>query len=346
MSCVRVHFCGLLLALACTGVSQGQDWARKMFETSNHDFGNVARGAKVEYYFKLQNPYKEDAHITDVRSSCGCTTPRIVKDTLKTYEEGAIVAAFNTRSFLGQRSATVTVVFDKPYYAEVQLQVAGYIRRDIVIHPGEVDLGTVDQGTPVEKQLSISYAGREDWQILDVKSGSPYLDTQLVESRRGGGQVAYDLKVFLKPDAPSGAINEQLVLMTNDQRSPEVPLDVAGRVVAELTVSPASLLMGVLEPGQKATKQLVIKAKKPFRITGITCDDESFEFKTNDSTKPMHVVPITFLAGEKTGKVAQKIRFTTDLGEDVVAEFSAYAQVVSPEKTMPAERTTSGRPTE
>ena len=61
--------------------------------------------------------------------------------------------------------------------------------------------------------------------------------------------MSYDLQVFLKPDAPSGTISEQLTLLTNDQRSPEVPLDVEGRVVAELTVSPASLLMGVLEPG-------------------------------------------------------------------------------------------------
>ncbi len=343
MSSVRVHGLGLLVLLSCAGLAQGQEWARKMFETTSHDFGNVARGAKVEYLFKFHNPYKEDVHIVDVRSSCGCTTPRALNDTVKTYDESAVVAAFNTRTFLGQRSATLTVVIDKPFYAEVQLQVSGYIRRDIVIHPGEVDLGTVDQGSPAEKQISISYAGRSDWQILDVKAGSPYLETQLLETRRDSGQVAYDLKVFLKPDAPSGSINEQLVLLTNDQRSPEVPLDVAGRVVAELTVSPASILMGVLEPGQKATKQLVIKAKRPFRITGITCDDECFDFKTPETAKPMHVVPITFVAGDKTGKVAQKIRVTTDLGEDVVAEFSAYAQIVTPDK-KPLERTTSSRP--
>jgi hypothetical protein len=344
MSCVRIHGLGLLVVLATSGLAHGQDWARKMFETTSHDFGNVARGARVEYLFKFHNPYKEDAHIIDVRSSCGCTTPRALKDTLKTYEESAVVAAFNTRSFLGQRSATLTVVFDKPYYAEVQLQVAGYIRRDIVIHPGEVDLGTVDQGTPVEKQISIAYAGRSDWQITDVKSGSPYLDAQVVETRREAGQVAYDLRVQLKPDAPAGAISEQLVLLTNDQRSPEVPLDVEGRVVAELTVSPASVLMGVLEPGQKATKQLVIKAKKPFRITGIYCDDDSFQINAPDVAKPLHVVPITFIAGDREGKVSQKIRVTTDLGEDVVAEFSAYAQVVSPEGAVGKQ--TSSRPTE
>ena len=151
MARVRLSSLALLVMLSLTGLAAGQDWARKMFETTSHDFGNVARGSKVDYDFKFHNPYKEDAHVMDVRSSCGCTTPRVLKDSMKTYEESAIVASFNTRSFLGQRSATITVVFDKPFYAEVQLQVQGYIRRDIVIHPGDVDLGTVDQGTPVEK---------------------------------------------------------------------------------------------------------------------------------------------------------------------------------------------------
>ena len=176
MASVRLPSLALLVVLSLTGLAVGQDWARKMFETTSHDFGNVACGSKVDYYFTFHNPYKEDAHVMDVRSSCGCTTPRAVKDSVKTYEEGAIVASFNTRSFLGQRNATITVVFDKPFYAEVQLQVQGYIRRDIVMHPGDVDLGTVDQGTPVEKHISISYAGRDDWQILDVKSGNPYLE--------------------------------------------------------------------------------------------------------------------------------------------------------------------------
>ena len=72
MSCVRIQGLGLLVVLATSGLAQGQDSARKMFETTSHDFGNVARGARVEYLFKFQNPYKEDADIIDVRSSCGC----------------------------------------------------------------------------------------------------------------------------------------------------------------------------------------------------------------------------------------------------------------------------------
>src|SRR6202012_133635 len=97
-----------------------------MFADKSHDFGSVARAAKVEYAFVITNPYKEDIHISSVRSSCGCTSPGISKDTLKAGEKGAITAEFNTRAFSGQRGARVTVTIDKPMYAEVQLQVHGY----------------------------------------------------------------------------------------------------------------------------------------------------------------------------------------------------------------------------
>lgn len=66
-----------LLATPCVA----QEWADKMFKTRNHDFGNIARAAKAEFAFELTNLYLEDVHIAGVRASCGCTTPRIEKDT-------------------------------------------------------------------------------------------------------------------------------------------------------------------------------------------------------------------------------------------------------------------------
>src|SRR3990167_10585359 len=165
-----------------------QEWASKMFATTSHDFGSVARAAKAEHEFVLSNVYVEDVHIAGVRSSCGCTTPVIKKPTLKTYEKGAILAHFNTDRFLGSKGATLTVTLDKPFFAEVQLQVSGYIRSDVVMSPGSVELGSVDQGSPVEKAIAVSYAGRDDWEIVEVKSPNPHLSAKVAETSRGGGQ--------------------------------------------------------------------------------------------------------------------------------------------------------------
>ena len=107
--------------------AQQKNWAAEMFKTLDHDFRTVGRGTKSEFHFELQNKFQEDVHIAAVRTSCGCTTPSISKKTLKTLESGAIIAKFNTDTFIGPKAATVTVVFDRPYYAEVQLKVKGFI---------------------------------------------------------------------------------------------------------------------------------------------------------------------------------------------------------------------------
>lgn len=316
------------LAAALPAETVRDDWGRKMFEKTEHDFGPVARGAKVEYAFRFENRYEEKVHVASVRSSCGCTQPRIERENVGTHETSSIIAAFNTRDFLGQRSATITVTFDKPYWTEVQLQVSGYVRSDVVLTPGSVELGSVPLGESPQKKLVITYAGRDDWKITRVKSGNPHVVADVVEKSRANGQVRYDLNVQLKPDAPAGYINEQLVLVTNDKKAGEVPVDIAGRVVSHITVSPSVLLLGEVRPGQTVKKQLVIKGVKPFKILDISSEDEGLTFATvPDTAKSVHLAPITFTAGAEPGKKSFKIVVKTDLNE-ASAECTANVRVV------------------
>lgn len=336
----RTVLCAALVLCAASNVS-AKEWARNMFQgETSHDFGNVARGAKVEYAFVLKNIYKEDVHVSGVRSSCGCTTPKVVKDTLKTYEEGAILATFNTQTFSGARSATLTVTIDKPFYAEVQLQVKGYIRTDIVFEPGSVNLGAVDRGQEAAKKVRISYSGHDKWKIVEARPGSEYIEAAVKEISRAGGQTSYELAVTLKKDAPVGYIKEQLTLITNDRNAKEVPVAIEGRVVSELTVSPPTLYLGSLRSGAKVVKQLVIKGKTPFKILGIRSNDGAFEFSLPEAAKPVHVVPVTYTAGEDVGKQDYKLTIETDLGEDLTQEISCFAQVLPLEtKVVEASRT-------
>jgi hypothetical protein len=319
-----------VLALLTVSPLSAQEWARKMFKVTDHDFGTCARNATAEYKFVFENLYMEDVHIAGVRTSCGCTTPTVENATLKTYEKGAILAHFNTDRFLGQRGATLTVTIDKPFYAEVQLHVHGTIRNDVVVEPGSVQLGEVDQGTPAAKKVKVNFTGNSNWSILEVKSANPLIKAQAVESGRGNGQVNYDLNVSLDPKAPVGYVNGYLMLVTNDAQRTEFPVLVEGRVDAGVSVSPAALFMGVVQPGQKVTKQLVVKSKKPFKILAINCDDKSFEFDTSaeKTAKTLHLIPVTFIAGSDMGKVVKTIKIETDQGK-FTPELSAYAVVTN-----------------
>src|SRR6202034_3045695 len=138
-------------------------------------------------------------------------------------------------------------------------------------------------GSPAERRVQISYAGREDWSLTDVRTTDPNLRLQLVDMGRGRGHAAYELVVRLARTAPAGYIKEQVTLVTNDVQNPEIPVDVEGRVVSEITISPASVFMGVVQPGQVVTKQLIVRGKRPFKVVGVECDDASFAIEMDDA---------------------------------------------------------------
>jgi hypothetical protein len=327
---VRSLALAFLLMLGGLGPATAQEWAKRMFQTTTHDFGSVARYGKAEYRFVLSNIYLEDVHVASARPSCGCISTKVEKPLLKTYEKGAIVATLNTKSFLGRRYVTITVTLDKPFYARVYLQVRGYIRSDVVLQPGAVDLGTVDCGTPVEQTVSVSRRGRSDWRILEVKSANPHLTGEVADVTRQRDWVCCRLRVRLDAQAPVGVIQDHLLLVTNDESSQTIPVLVEGQVVSSVEVTPGSLFLGVLKPGQQVTKQLVVRAKEPFRITSITTQGDGLQVQspTSDVAKPLHLIPITFTVGDRPGKATQTIRIETDL--NAAAEMSAFA-VIEPE---------------
>jgi hypothetical protein len=312
----------VMVALECT-TGQAQEWARKMFQVTSHDFGIVARGAKAEYAFELENLYLEDIHIVAVQSSCGCTSPEIQNATLKTYEKGAILAKFNTATFLGRRGATLTVTIDRPFFAQVQLRVTGYIREDVLVQPGSVQLGSMERSVAAERKVVVRHFGRNDWKILKAQVQDAHLSARVVETARGNGEVCYDLIVRLDDTAPEGYFRSQVILQTDENSAAQFPVAVEGWVQPAVTVSPSALFLGVVEPGQKVTRQLVLRAKEPFRIKAMRSDGNSltFDTATKDELRQLHLVPVNFVAGKTAGRVNETIRIETTLNSKELVVF-------------------------
>jgi len=292
----------------------GQSWAVRMFRETEHDFGVVARGAKVEHRFELQNIYKEDVHIAGVRSSCGCTIPEVTVRHLKTWQKSEIVAVLNTQSFLGQRSATITVTFDKPYYAEVQLQVTAFIRGDVVLEPGMVQFGDVDQGAEAEATVDIAYAGRSDWQVVDVRSAFPHVEVELQETLRRAGNVRYRMRVRLTADAPVGYFSDQLLLVTNESHRGTIPVAIEGRIRAPITLSPSPLLIVPDAAGTLPAKKLLVRSNKPCRVIEVSCQDPGFRFEfAPEASKTTHFITVRY-DHAPSQRIDTVIRVVTDSG--------------------------------
>ncbi len=328
-----------LVALTA-GRAQAQDWAREMFDHTSYDFGTVARGAKVEHRFGVENIYLEDAHIESAQASCGCTSPEVPVQVLKTWKKAYVVVKVNTVNFQGQKDVTITVKFDKPFLAYVQLNIHCYIRSDVVLQPGSVNLRAAE-GSAAQQRVSVRYAGRPDWQIERVECANPSITGKVIEVARSGGTVTYDLTVNLAADTKAGYSRDEINLVTNDPnpRAQRVPVLVDSLVVAPVTVHPSPLIMDPVAVGElqnPVMRPLVVVSSSPFQITAVESTNPRFRCDLPlAAASTRHRLPVLFLGSDTPGKVNTRIRIqTTASTEPVEAEVSInLTQPAGAEKT-------------
>ena len=293
---------GLAASSACA-----QDWRDAAFPVKEHEFGTVAVSAKTEHYFQVFNNFSSPMKLDTVTASCGCTSPKIIDHYIQPGQTGSILAKFNTETARGQKGATLTVVMTEPFYSEIQLHVKGYIRSDMVFFPGQLDFGRVAQGEISTKSAKVLYAGRSNWAIVDVRSNQPWLMPRFNEIDRNNGSVNYEIVVDIREDAPSGAFRDELVVTTNDNSKPNVPFRVVGNVESQLAVSPLSLPIGSVKPGEPVKKKLVLIGKTPFTIGSITAEGwEVGNVEIDGKEKKMHIIqPELTYVGNQVG--SQKV---------------------------------------
>lgn len=299
--------------------ANADDLRKKLVSETKHDFGPVARGAKSIHRFVVKNPYSKPITIASVRSSCGCTTATFSKKEIAPYGTGEIIADFNTRSFLGKKSATITVSLAKPYRHEIQLIVTGYIRSDIVFDPGAVDFKDVDSGVAKKFTTVISHAGSPAWRILDIQSGCSHLSAELVELERTAKLVKYRLTTTIDENTPTGFLNAELIVITNDRKLNTISLSVVANVKSLVSVSPSQISIPALENGIVKKTKLVIRGNEEFQITAIKCDDPRVDVKVASLPKKVHFATVTFNSTGRSNLPNEiPVTFTTNLGEATV----------------------------
>jgi len=303
------------------------EWPDNAFSIKSHDFGTVAVASKTEFRFPIYNPYTKPLHIQNIRRSCGCTTPIVETPYIQPGQTGSILARFNTDTFRGKKGATLTVVIDQPFYSEVRLRVDGYIRSDMVFHPGDVQFGTISQGESGQQGTRVIYAGRSDWQIVDVRSNVPWLVPSFKQTSRGGGRCEFEVTVAVREDAPTGTFQNEIAVVTNDTKRPEVPLAVSGTVESPLTIAPQAIAFGSLKPGQKVEQRLVVKGNAPFTIESITAEGWDVNFPKTDVAKTVHIVPTTFVPTDGEGPQKVAVEITTSGEQSVTAKAILTADI-------------------
>jgi hypothetical protein len=285
-------------------------WAHPLVDLQKIDFGVIATGAEAVKVLVVENKLSSHVQISSVSTACKCAQAHMPeKSLLAPGEKAFIEVRMNTLSFSKQRDTSLSIFFSAPQFAEVKIPISAYIRTDVVFDPGKVDFGSVDFLAGATRKVRISYAGRPDWTIRNVKISGKELSAALKETIRQGGNVSYDLEMTLAKDARPGRLRDIITLVTDDAANPYVPLIVEGEIIPDIRIAKTDNFLGRLRPGQTTTVRLVINGKEPFLVEDVDCKSlqDCFTVKKSDKENKVQVVSMEFTVPERPGKFAEEM---------------------------------------
>ncbi|MCG2792800.1 MAG: DUF1573 domain-containing protein [Weeksellaceae bacterium] len=71
------------------------------FSETNHNFGNIKQGEKVEHIYEVTNTGTNPLIISSVKPGCGCTVPDYTKEPILPGKKGKITLHFDSTNFDG-----------------------------------------------------------------------------------------------------------------------------------------------------------------------------------------------------------------------------------------------------
>lgn len=306
----RWAFLVAVLAVVTPRAHAQVNWAQPLVDTQKIDFGVIATGAEAVKVVVIENKLTSHVQIQSVSTACKCAQARMPEKTLLAPgEKTSIEVRMNTLAFSKQRDTSLSIYFNSPQFAEVRIPISAYIRTDVVFDPGKVDFGQVDFLAGSTRKVRISYAGRPEWTIRDVKISGKELTASLKETSRQGGSVAYDLEMTLAKDARPGRLRDIVTLVTDDAANPYVPLIVEGEIIPDIRIAKTDNFLGRLRPGQTTIVRLVVNGKEPFLVEDVDCKNlqDCFKVKMSDKENKVQVINLEFTVPEKPGKFSEEM---------------------------------------
>ena len=203
----------ILMAAMLISVAAMAQEAVITFNETTHDFGKINEAdGRVTTVFEFKNEGMAPLVLTQVRASCGCTTPRFTSEPVEPGQTGQITVTYNPNGRPGRFQKTVTVTSNA-----TEPTTRLYIKGEVIPKPAQpvdkypvkmgvlglqkknINLGNVKRGAP--KNIEIEYANNTQEEVK-------------VELLHNGEESYWIPNVTLPTVAPGQTGKIQLALQT------------------------------------------------------------------------------------------------------------------------------------
>ena len=272
----KFSFVFLLASSLLSGMAQSSSGGNPKIVFTNpiFKFGEIDRGKEVTTRFKFKNEGTGKLVLTDITTSCGCTSATPEKKSYAPGENGEIEVRFDSTRFSGPVTKEVTVSSNDPKSPRTILKLEGNIVTEILSKPEQVFMAKAHEGETTESLIMVSTTRLPKLEISNIKAMPEYLtatptriDDQNIEIK-----LTADGRKF-----PPGQVRLRgaVEFETNGETQPKVLTNVTINVVSPIGIHPRYVMFWATPQGKK--REMTIRL--------VSHDDKAFEIESIESDK-------------------------------------------------------------
>ncbi len=243
----------MLMAVLTAGMVCGQEPVIT-FDRTTHDFGKINEAdGRVTTVFTFKNEGMSALVLSNVRASCGCTTPKWTKEPVEPGQEGQITVTYNPNGRPGHFQKTITVTSNAKE-TTTRLFIKGEVIPKTVkpvdnfpVKMGKlslakdvVDFGNVKKGA--QAQLTLAYANQKDSAFtLECRSTADYLIAVPAITAQTSMEIQPqqkgDIQLLLNADLCSvyGPVEVTVYMIINGEKDKEKAITIKANIVEDFS---------------------------------------------------------------------------------------------------------------
>lgn len=196
-------------------------------DKQNINLGVIYNGTTVNEHITIRNIGRDTLRILGVTTSCGCTTVRQPRATLRPGESDVVEVQFNSTGFRGKVEKHVFIASNDRLTPSMNVTMTG----DVIEELQPVDnsssvvwLGSVPIGRTVEKIVSFKNVSGKVITLLGFKSSTP--DVSVTFAKQTVLPADTISMTFKITPHKTDYISEQVLLQTDSKKQSQVPVRV------------------------------------------------------------------------------------------------------------------------
>lgn len=237
-----VCFVAVAITFLWTINLQAQDEPVIEFDETTHQFGDIPRGTPATHTFTFTNTSAEPIKLTNVRASCGCTTPNWPKEEIAAGESGKIDVRYNAAA-IGPFTKTVTVQYEggqRPIILYIKGKVEADVNAEDQIYSNKVgslgfdrlahNMGVLNSDQRQTINFKVKNLGTSPVTFQEAAAemmlAVSYGKATLAPGEKTEISVTVNGENFLSP----GAFTKAVRIPTNGDATGEITLNVVGNL--------------------------------------------------------------------------------------------------------------------